>query len=97
MGKKMQIVLIVAGAVVAAFMCLLFSGFGIWSLPGLVMIAVGAAGMAGKGKRLGLGILLCGVALFVGALPHILLGWMQFVAIVIAVIGLIAMFTGKKA
>lgn len=97
MGKKMQIVLIVAGAVVAAFLCLLFSGFGIWSLPGLVMIAAGAAGMAGKGKRLGLGILLCGAALFVAAIPHILLGWVQIVAVIVAAVGAIGMLIGKKA
>ena len=46
---------------------------------------------------LGLGIVFCAVALFVAALPHVVLGWMQFVAIAIAVVGLIVMFAGKKA
>jgi len=98
MGKKMAVTLIVAGAALTAFLCLLFAGFGIWAAPGLAVIAAGLAGVvAGKGKGLGLGIVFCAVALFVAALPHVLLGWMQFVAIVIAVIGLIVMFVGKKA
>ena len=100
MGKKMQMTLIIAGAVLTAFMCLLFSGFGIWALPGLVVIATGLAGAVGaamKGKGLGLGILFCGAALFIAAVPHILLGWMQLVAIIIAVIGVVVMFAGKKA
>ena len=101
MGKKMAVTLIVAGAALTAFTCLLFAGFGIWTVPGLAVIAAGLAGIvaAGKGKNfgLGLGIVFCAVALFVAALPHVLLGWMQIVAIVIAVIGLIVMFAGKKA
>ena len=100
MGKKMAVTLIVAGAALTAFMCLLFAGFGIWAAPGLAVIGAGLAGVvAGKGKNfgLGLGIVFCAVALFVAALPHVVLGWMQFVAIVIAVIGLIVMFAGKKA
>ena len=98
MGKKMGITLIVAGAALTAFLCLLFAGFGIWAAPGLAVIGAGLAGVvADKGKGLGMGILFCAVALFVAALPHVVLGWMQFVAIVIAVIGVIVMFAGKKA
>lgn len=104
MKRKPAIVLIVVGAVLTVLLALFFGGFGFWTIPGLAILAVGAAGLisgllCARAARpalmsVGVYILLVGLGCLTGTLPHIMLGVAQYGSGLVMLAGLILTLIG---
>jgi hypothetical protein len=89
-----ELEIMVLGVIVLIICAWLFGGFGYWLWPGLVIVFIGLSNLLTKqiGKaelRIGMLLTFIGLASFLSFVPHVLLGGLQIISVVILVIGLI--------
>ncbi|WEU40146.1 MAG: hypothetical protein OdinLCB4_006655 [Candidatus Odinarchaeum yellowstonii] len=93
-----SIMLIIIGAIVTVIVSLFFGGLGFWNIFGFVMIFAGIANIIyaliseklpnpNSTLRGGLLILFIGLACLISFLPHILLGTLQIMTLILTLIG----------
>ena len=107
MKKNSAIALIIVGAILSLLLALFFCSFGYWTIPGLLFLAVGSAGLlaralADRAKRplmLTVGLYVCMIALacFAATIGHVTLGLAQISACLLLALGLILIFSGLFA
>jgi hypothetical protein len=95
----------VTGIIMTAFLWWLFSGFGFWELPGLLILFIGVAEIfyviyrTGTAKKstwihMGLLVLFIGVSGYISLAGHVMLGTLQMISLVVMVIGILLLAIG---
>jgi hypothetical protein len=93
-GIVAELEILILGVIVLIACTWLFGGFGYWLWPGLVILFISLSELLTKqiGKvelRVGLLVTFIGLASLLSFLPHVLLGGLQILSVVILVIGLV--------